>query len=91
MLVFPVLSSTLKPPKNSIMLFRINKRIYGVRNLLIDAFKAISILAACIVIAAFVVILFSMFALAFYSLMGWPGVILLILAACGFVFIGTNA
>ncbi len=72
------------------MLFRINERIYGVRNLLIDAFKAISILAACIVIAAFVVAIVSTFALATYNLMGLPGIILLTLAACGFVFIGTN-
>jgi hypothetical protein len=70
------------------MLFRINERIYGVRNLLIDAFKAISILAACIVIAAFVVVIFSAFALASYSLMGWPGVVLMVLAICGFFFIG---
>lgn len=72
------------------MLFRINERIYGVRNLLIDAFKAISILAACIVIAASVVVIFSAFVLASYNLMGLPGIILLTLAACGFVFIGTN-
>jgi hypothetical protein len=72
------------------MLFRINERIYGVRNLLIDTFKAISILAACMVIAGLLIGMFFLFALATYHLAGWPGVILMILAICGFIFIGNG-
>ena len=81
----------MKNSKNRAMLFRINDRVYSVRNLLVEAFKAISILAACVVIAGLAIAMFSMFALASYKLAGWPGAVLMVLAICGFTFIGNNS